>query len=154
MKRIFIFFALVTSIVLLHNTVSASGPQKKTTMSQEERLNDSWVLQELDGKPVDPKMFPSGFPSLQFVTSKDKVTGFGGCNRINAPIKVKKNSLSIGEMAGTKMACPGEGEDIFLENLEKVSAYKIDGALMELKSGEEVLMIFHRYEEKLHGTKN
>ena len=76
-----IFFLSFLGISLATAASIGETPQKKPTLSQEERLNDSWVLQEFDGKSVTPKQFPSGMPTLQFYVSKDKVNGFGGCNR-------------------------------------------------------------------------
>jgi heat shock protein HslJ len=144
-----LFFILITVALSLNisgsSTVSA---QAKPTMSQEERINDSWILKEFDGKEASPVDFPNGMPSLQFYTSKDKVNGFGGCNRFHAKLSVKKNKVKIEEIVATKMACPGDGEEDFLERLAEVKEYRIEGAIMGLKLDGEVLMVFKRFEEK------
>jgi len=147
MQRSFHFLLITLAVMITYSGSTTLYAQKKPTLSQEERLNDSWILKEYDGKEVDAKQFQSGIPTLQFYVSKDKVNGYGGCNRFHASLSVKKNKIKIEEIVATKMACPGEGETDFLETLSQVKEYKIEGAILELKLDGEVLMVFKRFEE-------
>lgn len=148
MHRSFFFFLMTLAFSFSFSGSANLYAQQKPKLSQEERLNDSWILKEFDGRDADPKQFPSGFPTLQFYTSKDKVNGFGGCNRFHGKLVLKKNKVRIEDIVATKMACPGEGEEDFMEKLGEVKEYKIEGAILELKLDGEVLMVFKRFEEK------
>lgn len=144
-----VFFILITLAFSLNFGGSTLYAQQKPKLSQEERLNDSWILKEIDGKDADPKEFPSGFPTLQFYTSKDKVNGYSGCNRFHGKLIVKGNKVRMEDIIATKMACPGvDSEEDFLETLADVREYKIEGAILELKLDDEVLLVFKRFEEK------
>jgi copper homeostasis protein (lipoprotein) len=63
-----------------------------------------------------------------------RVGGSGGCNRLAGSYELKGDTLTFGQMAGTRMACL-EGMDTekaFLDALRRVNKWKIAGQHLEL----------------------
>jgi len=70
-------------------------------------------------------------------------SGFGGCNRFSGGYKLDGDSISIGPLAGTMMACEEAkmaAEAAYLPALEAADAWTIDGDELVLSSdGRETL---------------
>ncbi len=95
-------------------------------------VGPEWLLVELGGKAAGTG--PGGRPaSLEFV-SDGRVAGFGGCNRIAGPYTQRGDSLRLGPMVMTRMACDAgmELETAFAAALDSVSGYRRDGESLEL----------------------
>lgn len=59
---------------------------------------------------------------------RSEITGNAGCNRMNGQITTDNANeyfLSLGQIATTRMACPGNTEPTFLKALENVKAFKL-----------------------------
>ena len=73
-------------------------------------------------------------------------SGFGGCNRFTGKYELDGDSIAIGPLASTRMACEDAKtavEDAYLPALEAVDAWAIEGGELVLSAnGEETL----RYE--------
>ncbi|WP_417443517.1 META domain-containing protein [Joostella sp.] len=102
------------------------------------RLNDIWALETIDGNPVDKSMKR---PNLEFNLRTGKVFGFSGCNRINGTLVVEKDSLAIGELVSTRMACKNQNlESSFLSAVNnKRFSYKYENLILTLTSGDNEL---------------
>ena len=71
---------------------------------------------------------------LIFATHELRVSGSGGCNRVTGSFELDGDSLRLGRMAATMMACP-EGmdqEQDFLKSMEKVRGFRIRGRHLEM----------------------
>jgi len=81
-----------------------------------------WTLEVLDGQPLAP-----GVKAPTFTLSNGRASGFGGCNRYSGPVtESAPGSLSFGELASTRMACPDAQmslEDRFLGDLKHATTY-------------------------------
>jgi putative lipoprotein len=92
-----------------------------------------WTLAELGGTPL-----PAGLPQeayLEFQAEPRRVSGSGGCNRINGEYERDGGRLGFKPLASTRRACIGGGmdtEDAFLAALERVRALRIAGTRLEL----------------------
>jgi putative lipoprotein len=103
--------------------------------------NTDWKLIELGGKAVAAGHHGHD-AHLVFHSKTQHVSGSGGCNRLTGSYEVKGDQLSFSQMAATMMACP-EGMDTekaFLDALNKVKAWKIEGGKLELLDGEGQVM--------------
>src|SRR6187200_893521 len=85
-------------------------------------------------------------PSATF--TNDTVGGSTGCNRFTASYTVDGDSMEIGKIASTRMACPPPADAVeraYLAALGRVAAWHKDGSKLVLADAEhnEVL----RYEE-------
>lgn len=113
-------------------------------------LNDLagyWDLNYIAGQKTAFKdLFPNKIPLLIF--SKDDpmmVNGNTGCNSFSGRYFINGTSLSVAQpMAMTMMACPGNGEAVFLNALQKVNKYNITNGTLSLLMGETVLLRFSK----------
>ncbi len=103
------------------------------------RLHNLWVLESLDGKPMDSK---SKAPNLEFNLVENKMYGFGGCNRINSNIETINDSIEIGSVISTKMACPNlDTEKLFLDAIsEKTLNFSFSEGKLILKNDSNTLI--------------
>jgi heat shock protein HslJ len=85
-------------------------------------------------------------PSATF--TDDTVGGSTGCNRFTAPYTVDGDSMEIGEIATTRMACPppaDAAERAYLAALGRVAAWHQDGVELVLADGDHNELL--RYQE-------
>jgi heat shock protein HslJ len=72
-------------------------------------------------------------------------SGFGGCNTFTGGYELDGDSISIGPLAGTLMACEVQKmavEGAFMPALEAADAWSIDGDELVLSSGGEETLRF------------
>ncbi len=77
-------------------------------------LNDIWVLEYIDNKPIDVLKYKKNLPTLEFNLAKNQLTGFNGCNNINGTFEVTGNHITFSNYAGNRLVCENnEAEKIF-----------------------------------------
>lgn len=108
----------------------------------------AWILDLLPapGNSFD-SLYPGRKPELSFNPAQGTFSGYTGCNQINGPLRSDKHTINFKEeIAATMMACPGEGEAVFLKNLKRVNRYSVsaDGKELTLIQGDIALMHFHK----------
>ena len=82
------------------------------------------------------------------------VRGYTGCNQYSAPYTVDGDSLDIGDLAMTRMACPpprDEVEQAYVAALGGVTTWAIDGEELVLSDGEGEML---RYNQARTGGDN
>lgn len=146
MKKYFLFCCC--SWLLL--ATPACSTHKGTTHSpaQAPGLAGTWILDLVPapGTSFD-SLYPETKPELTFDLQQQRFSGFTGCNRVNGPLVSATRNISFkGDMTMTMMACPGEGENVFLTNLKRINAYSIsaNGKELTLIQGDIALMHFHK----------
>lgn len=80
---------------------------------------------------------PSAVVTAQF-SSDGSLTGTSGCNRYNASYTVKGSSMTIGQPAGTLIACAApvmRVEQAYLARLPKAQSFSIDGSVLTIATG-------------------
>ena len=131
--RIQVLFCLI-ALVSACKTSSKLDAKDQLTVS-------AWELNTLDTKAVDAKQFMKGLPYLVF--DKDgRYTGSSGCNSMSGSYEAKNNNISLVPAAMTRMACPGNGEMLFLEALQKVKNLEFTGGKLVLLDGTTEIMTF------------
>lgn len=134
MKKLFILFG---AVMLLNGCSSA----KLSLADVMNLVNGKWALQSLAGQSNLGSLFANKMPALQFDTQSMRVSGNNGCNSLSGPLRIEAgNKISFGQLAGTKMACPGQGESVFMDALNKVTNFKVDDGVMKLLAGGQELM--------------
>ena len=86
-------------------------------------------------------------PSISFYGANETFSGFTGCNKISGRYAMSgKNSISFQNAEpSTKMVCIGDfDENIFLDALHSVNAFKSTGDQLELMNGDKVVLTFTR----------
>lgn len=113
------------------SSVSSLNPMQLLT-------GNNWVLSSLMGGGLD--MFSGGgLPSLGF-GDDGKLTGSTGCNSFSGNFEMNGTNLNLDPGAMTKKACPGEGENEFLDALKQVSNFKVSKDKLTLLDGASELM--------------
>lgn len=112
------------------------------------RLNDIWVLEEMEGKKVDREkdFMGSELPYMEIYTDENRFSGFSGCNRMTGAFEFEWDRLRFGKVASTRMACPNmEQEDKFLKALTGVSHYALENNRLYLSNdGKEPFLVFKK----------
>jgi heat shock protein HslJ len=120
-----------------------TNPERMTTSAT---LDGTWELNFLSGgsTPFD-SLYPNKKPTMTFDLKNGQVSGSTGCNRFSGKLNVDGNKLNFSApMALTKMFCPGEGENRFMEELKKVTAYAINENTLTFIMGDIAVMRFER----------
>lgn len=109
-----------------------------------------WRLVELNGKELTVGREQRG--TLVLTEDGQRVSGFGGCNRLTGVYQLEANSLRFKNMASTMMACPDPlmtEEREFVTALSATESYRISGKTLELLNGkDEVVAWLHAIAEK------
>lgn len=136
-----ILAAIITlsSCSTLKNTVDASSDLSK--------LGGMWELTYISGPRIAFNgLYPGKKPELVFNLKDKRVSGNSSCNSFSGKLNADDTSINFNEpMAMTKMACPGEGEAIFLEMLKKVNKYTVNGdTTLNFMMGDIAIMRFNK----------
>ena len=134
---------LLFAIIIL--SFSACNGSKKAVTTDPAVLNGTWVLNYISGPRIAfDGLYPNKKPQLVFTTEDKRVSGNTGCNSFSGPLTVDGPKISFEQpMALTEMACPGEGETVFLQTLKKVSTWSVsDGNTLNLIAGDIAVMRF------------
>jgi heat shock protein HslJ len=108
-------------------------------------LNDIWVLEILNGNPVDQGNISeqSQLPELEIHVGEMKYHGTDGCNNIFGGIlELTESTLRFGVGAGTRMMCQNmDIPDEFNRTLTVVDNYKVQDLKLHLfdKEGKELM---------------
>ena len=93
----------------------------------------TWQLTSTGGPAADPKEAKLAPVAVRFVDGR--AAGFSGCNRFTGGFKRDGDTLTVGPLAGTMMACPEPGmviEKGFLDGLSGTHRVAISGDRLTL----------------------
>jgi heat shock protein HslJ/quercetin dioxygenase-like cupin family protein len=115
--------AATLALTLATAAVQADGPPLVGT---------PWAAVELAGVAV-PGEPAARQPTIEFVAN-GRVAGRDGCNRFSGPYTRAGERLTFGELALTRMACPGTEEITrrFAGAMKGTSRFRISGGRLEL----------------------
>lgn len=112
---------------------AATTPAETPSPPNGELLNTYWKLILLN----DTEIIVSENQHEPHITfnAENRISGSDGCNRMMGSYLLEGDKLTLGEMAGTKMACAegAEQTQAFNEALTKVAAYSVHGDQLELR---------------------
>ena len=120
--------------------------KKKDVIS---KLKGTWELTYITGPRIAFEgLYPNKKPNINFNTKENVVSGNNSCNSYTVKLEVKENKIDFtGPMVSTKMMClDGQGEQVFMNTLSKVTSYTIsdDGKTLNLISGDIETMRFNK----------
>jgi len=132
---------LITSLFFLI-VGSCSSPKTAQSMIDPNILNGSWEVTELPGAAFTMDvLYPEKKPTMLFDVATKKVSGTTSCNSYNGTYKVNGSVIDLSApMAMTRMACPGDGESTFVNELKKVNGWTVREETLRLMSGDLVVM--------------
>ena len=114
----------IIPIATLALTLTGCDPMPAPRPSASESLAQSdWNAETINGKTV----IEAGRVTLSFV--EDRVSGRSGCNLYSAPVEVGHETIKVGPLISTKMACLGNGlmqqESEYLATLGAATTYQL-----------------------------
>lgn len=124
--------------------VSCVNSQKAESVSPETSFFDTnWELIELDNTPI-PEKAPVKPPFIQFLEEEDKVNGHTGCNEFFGSVELNVNTIKLGPLGMTRMACQEwmETEMLFLAMLHKARHYDIKGDMLFFLDKKKPVAVF------------
>ena len=99
-----------------------ANPPKTSAPAKISLPGTSWVLTDLVGTPA----LPGGKATLAFPEA-GRVAGNGSCNRFTGSVTIANDSLKMGPLASTRMACidndVSKQEDTYLKALGAATRY-------------------------------
>lgn len=128
LRMLFVIF----TILLLVNACS-SGDQLSQIVGTE------WNVTSLLGKSLNAADITKGLPSLNF-SDNGKLFGSTGCNSFTGSYKLEGTKLSLDPGAMTKMMCPDNTEQDFLNAINQVTNIKQNGNTLDLLKGAKTVM--------------
>lgn len=143
-------FILLLSVALLFlacnnntNTPDKAAAPATAPIADSTKLNGTWVLRQITGMPGNfDSLYANKTPQMIFDVTAKTVTGNTGCNNFSGELDAVGARISfVKPMAMTKMFCPGDAEPVFLNNLQKITSYRItnDTALSLLADELEIM---------------
>ncbi len=142
-KQIFIHHFHSPYLYLAAKLPSSSDQMSATSSNQ--KLAGTWELTYISGRRIAfDGLYPDKKPSIIFDAASQRVNGSTSCNSFNGKLVVNGQTISFAEpMAMTRMMCPGEGEQAFLDVLKSVNHYSLgDDNTLTLHTGDVTVMRF------------
>jgi len=103
----------------------------------------TWVVQEMSVDGTATAAIPESPPFAVF--DDGAIAGSSGCNTYNGTYEIDGDSMVIGPLATTLMACTPElmgQETLYFELLAQVDGYEVSGDKLMMMSGDTVLIRF------------
>ncbi len=128
--------ACIASAMLLSCSSSRNSAQL-------ESLNGDWVLTVFPNQTKTfAELFTMKAPELQLSSTDSRVAGSTGCNRVMGGFTVNGEEFKFGNLATTKMGCPGYDETIYVEALNRVNRFRLNDDQLSLFQDSTLLMTF------------
>ncbi|MBR5820905.1 MAG: META domain-containing protein [Alistipes sp.] len=137
MKIFYQILSIATLVAVLVGCCNCRAVQK----SRKPLAGGEWQLVQLGGETIQPE---EGKYTIQFIEEEQLFAGVGECNRITASYSTnEKGELKLEHAGMTRMMCPNqEAEDRFVEMLNKVTRYDMDGVMLMLFEKDNLLAVF------------
>lgn len=91
------------------------------------------------------QLYPSEKPTITFNVDEKKVTGNSSCNNFFGSFTQNNTrNINFGPLGMTRKACPGNGESVFIQGLEKVNTFAVSGNTLTLITGDIAIMRFRK----------
>lgn len=138
----------LTSVALFSSIITFVGcetmPNNQQSTQNLERLqNRTWIATQIGNTEIKTAPTARNIPSLQFDSASLRVSGADGCNRIMGSYQALGDTLTLSQMAGTKMACLDNGNinQAFNTALNKVTHYQVYAKTLKLLDNHGNLLI-------------
>ena len=130
-------------ITLLGAMIALSGCETmptQTSASQISAINQAnlvqrtWTATQLGNSMFKTEANRQNLPYLNFDAATQTVTGSDSCNRLSGSYVAGRDTLQLGQLATTRMACLNNNnlDQKFHEALNKVTHYQVYGKTLKL----------------------
>lgn len=135
-----VFVKIAAGVLLLAVAVGCCNCRAFQKKNRQPLIGTEWQLVQLGGETITPTE-----ETFTLTFGEDsRISGIGACNRIMGGFTTDdKNSLKIGPLATTRMACEGMDKEMeFLQAIESATRYDMDGPMLMLLNGEVLKAVF------------
>lgn len=116
------------------------------TFARPSTLAGTWELEEFIGKDKSAKTlndrFPNKKPMLTF--QNNMVSGNDGCNSLNGAYIAVRNSLTMKNVASTRMFCEGVDDAAFMDRFNNVNKFEMKDGKLILFANDIKTMVFKK----------
>ncbi len=123
-------------------------PAYVASTTQKIQLDGTWEVVSIAGQEKNFDMlYAAKKPIIAFDQASRKCHGNTSCNGFSTTLMVDNASLNINPaIAMTKMACEGNGEQVFVDALKQVTTFAFldQGKKLQLRSADNVIMVLER----------
>lgn len=110
-------------------------------------LSGKWELFYISGRKIAFQgLYPDARPTLTFTAGSNDISGFTSCNSMSAKYVAKKGKPLFKPGVMTLMACPGEGEQVFMETFKKIDDFNVKDDTLTLFVKSIPMMKFKKLE--------
>lgn len=135
-------FIVVSLTYSCKSTKSTNSTASSSEKSIEKKLQQTWILENLNGKVLTEKDF-SSFPKISITSST--FSGSTGCNGIKGNLISKDaGQLQFAEITSETKKCDAKKEAEFLQLLRTTSGYSIENNKLFLKNQFGLTMSFKK----------
>jgi heat shock protein HslJ len=132
----------LTPTDVTHQTICATSETAPSSdQGPAEISGKRWTLTEMEDRK-----FNVAEPYVEFDRSQNRVSGSGGCNRFSGTFEITGNNLKLSRLLSTRRACVDperqRAETRFLQLLEMVSRFDIEGNTLRLYSNDRPVLVF------------
>lgn len=114
-----------TLLLMNENNVIAKFTESHSVPDE---LVGKWELFYITGRRIAFQgLYPEKKPTITFQKDSDRFAANTSCNSMSGSYNGKKGEKLFNPGPMTMMACPGEGEQAFLEQFNKVDRYLVSG---------------------------
>lgn len=133
--NLFLSVAFVAACSPTVKMVSGDAGQDNTS-----RINDIWVLKELNGKAITADDYSRESPRLEINIKEQRAMGNTSCNDFTGAVVISNTALKFDKVASTRMYCDKSVEPAFLKMLTDTDNYRFEKEnYLVLLSGTTVL---------------
>ncbi len=117
----------------------------ETSQQQLSVSSNEWMLVAIAGDTTWGHL-PDRIPSINFDSEKNRVSGFGGCNRFGGSYTQTGDSIHFSPLASTQMYCHESQptESALLEALQRADKIVISKNQLRLFDGSVELLLFEK----------
>ena len=121
----------------------------KKAVPQTASLEGTWRLNYITGPKIAfDGLYPNTKPTIVFDINNNKVVGNNSCNQYFGALIIDNEKINFkdAKMGMTMMACEGNGDDLYMETLQKIESYTItdEGKTLNFLIGGIEMMRFTR----------
>jgi len=120
-----------------NSKATATNMQENIDVKQTETLSGKYTITLLSGKTELPENM-----HLTFDATENRVSGFAGCNNFSGEYSTDGETIKIGPLVSTKMACKRfmDVENHTFKVLEQVSMFSVKDGKMQLGDKQSLLI--------------
>lgn len=139
----------IVSILILTGLTFIACKSNQSAMKNSKSLEGNWELNYISGPRIAfDGLYPNKKPTISFDLKENKVSGNNGCNQYFGTLQVDGNKINFkdSKMGMSMMACQGNGDQVFMNTLEKIDSYSIseDGKILNFIMGDIAMMRFEK----------